>query len=323
MIVTSIGAGMIGANWAAAFLAGGHSVILYDNDVDRLKAGVARTLAAIDLLKSLGLASGDGDVRSKLSTSTNLEEALSKADYVQESISEDVDAKRSLFEAIDAVAGPNLIVGSSTSAIPGTYFMGGLGISDRALVVHPTNPPYVIPLVELCRTPWTSNATVESVRELLTAIGRVCVDVRRELPGYVLNRLQAAVVGEALHLVGEGYVSAADLDNVMAMGLAPRWALGGPFLTGHLNASGGYADYMTRYGAVYRTMIADLNVDYKWSDALLHEIDASVRTAYGNRSVEVLQSARDAALLQLERTLTKLRALPERGAANLALHQSP
>jgi 3-hydroxyacyl-CoA dehydrogenase len=133
--------------------------------------------------------------------------------------------------------------------------------------------------------------------------------VRKELPGYVLNRLQAAVVGEALHLVGEGYVSAADLDNVMAMGLAPRWVLGGPFLTGHLNASGGYADYMTRYGGVYRTMIADLNIDYEWSDELLHEIDASVRATYGNRSVDILQTARDTALLRLEAMAASLRVL--------------
>jgi 3-hydroxyacyl-CoA dehydrogenase len=308
MIVASIGAGLIGANWTAAFLAGGHNVILYDNDASRLQSGATRTLDAIDLLKSLGLTAGD-DVGRKLLTSTDLEEALSNASYVQESISEDVVAKRRLFEAIDAVAGPNVIVGSSTSAIPGTHFMGGLGISDRALVVHPTNPPYAIPLVELCRTPWTSDATVETVRNMLSAIGRVCVDVRKELPGYVLNRLQAAVVGEALHLVGEGYVSAADLDNVMAMGLAPRWVLGGPFLTGHLNASGGYADYMTRYGGVYRTMIADLNIDYEWSDELLHEIDASVRATYGNRSVDILQTARDTALLRLEAMAASLRVL--------------
>jgi L-gulonate 3-dehydrogenase len=310
MNITSIGAGIIGANWAAAFLAGGHTVTLYDTDANRLHAGVTRALDAIDLLKSLSLIPQDVDTKGQLLTSTDLESALQQADYVQESISEDVAAKRALFEAIDAAAGPNIIVGSSTSAIPGTHFMGGLGISARSLVVHPTNPPYVIPLVELCRTPWTSDATIETVRSILTGIGRACVDVQKELPGYILNRLQAAVVGEALHLVGAGYVSPADLDKVMAIGLAPRWALGGPFLAGHLNATGGYADYMIRYGSVYRAMIDDLNIGYEWSEALIHDIDASVRKTYGHRSVAQLQSARDAALLQLEHMAAKLRALP-------------
>jgi len=127
----------------------------------------------------------------------------------------------------------------------------------RCLVAHPVNPPHLVPVVELCGAPWTSASTIERAREVMQAVGQVPVTVRREIDGFVLNRLQGALLSEAMRLVGEGVVSPGDLDATIAAGLGLRWSFMGPFATIELNAPGGVADYAARYAAFYRTLAAD------------------------------------------------------------------
>lgn len=306
MRIGCVGVGLVGASWAAAFVASGHHVTLHDADGDVLATAPARVAAMVAQLQTAGRFVLPG-WEARLVSAATLADAVGTADHVQESIAETLAAKRALVEALAACDNGRMTLGSSTSSIAGSAFLDAVGLAQRSIVVHPTNPPHIIPLVELCRTPATSAATVAAVEALLATTGHVAVHVRAERPGYVLNRLQAAVVGEALHLVGEGVISPEDLDRVMALGLAPRWALGGPFLAGHLNATGGYVDYMTRYRSVWRSMIDDLHVDYQWSPAVITAIDAAVRKAYGDRPVAELQASRDAALLALETALDSLR----------------
>lgn len=244
----------------------------------------------------------------RLSVTTELASGIADADYIQESILEEIPAKRDLFVRLDRLCTAGVTIGSSTSAIHGSAFMGGLGISPQCLVVHPTNPPYLVPLVELCATPWTSAETLTMADNLMKEIGQVPVRIRRELTGYALNRLQAAVVGESLHLVGEGYISAQDLDLVMTAGLGFRWSLTGPFMTGHLNAPNGYQDYMTRYGDVYRQLIRDLRIDYSWTGANLAAADEMIRAGTGGCSIEALQDWRDNALAALRPIMAGLEA---------------
>lgn len=304
--VVCIGAGTIGRGWACAFLGEGHHVVLVDHELSALQAAEREIARTLGLLKSCGDAAAE--LLKSLTATTDLRSALDGADYVQESIVEDVSAKRTLFIQLDKLCAENVVVGSSTSAIAGSDFMGGLRISPRCLVVHPTNPPYLVPLVELCASPWTSEQTLAQTESLLKQMGKTPVRINRELPGYVLNRLQAAVVGEALHLIGKGFISPEDLDKVMTDGLGFRWCIAGPFLTGHLNAPAGYLDYMTRYGHLYQDLIRQLHIDYAWTKQDIAKADEMVRQSTGECAIDELQDWRDRSLRTLGPLLAQINA---------------
>ena len=155
-----------------------------------------------------------------------------------------------MFAALDALAPAAAVLASSTSAIPASQFTEALAGRARCLVAHPVNPPHLVPVVELCGAPWTAAATIERARAVMTEVGQVPIVVRRELDGFILNRLQGALLSEAMRLVGEGYVSPEDLDKTVAHGLGLRWSFMGPFATIELNAPGGVADYCARYSGI-------------------------------------------------------------------------
>lgn len=251
-----VGLGVIGRSWAIAFARAGWQVRLFDAQpavADKAVAQIDRALAK--------LGQQDSGVRERIRPVDTLADALDGANYIQESIREDIDLKRAIFRDLDREAGPETLIGSSTSGLPGSAFMGGLDISPRCLVVHPTNPPHLVPLTELCRTLWTSDAGFAAISQIMTTIGQVPVTIHREITGFVLNRLQSAVVQEALSLVGRGIIDPIDLDKVMAFGLGLRWAFMGPFETGHLNADGGYRDYMAKYASDWEGDFRDLARD--------------------------------------------------------------
>ncbi len=149
------------------------------------------------------------------------------------------------------------MLASSTSAIPASRFTEELAGRARCLVAHPVNPPHLVPVVELCGAPWTAPATIERALAVFTEIGQVPIVVRRELDGFILNRLQGALLSEAMRLVGEGYVSPEDLDKTVREGLGLRWSFMGPLATIELNAPGGVADYCARYGGFYRRLLQE------------------------------------------------------------------
>ncbi|MFN3591382.1 MAG: 3-hydroxyacyl-CoA dehydrogenase NAD-binding domain-containing protein [Thermaurantiacus sp.] len=308
MHIFCIGAGPVGCSWAASFLAAGHDVSLWDDDDTARAAAVQRIEIALGLVAP--------PARGRLNLLRRPEPVLASVDHVQESISEILADKQRLFAMLDTGLAPHATLGSSTSAIPGSAFLCGLRLSPRAMVVHPTNPPHIIPLVELCRTPETADAAVSSVRALLATTGHETVDVRREIGGYLLNRMQAALVAEALHLVQAGVATPADIDTVVATGLAPRWAMGGPFLTGHLNADGGYLDYMTRYASVWRGLVEGLHGKADWSEETLIAIDRDVRERFGGAPSEHVLAARDHALMALYGALRMARATLSPNAAS-------
>ena len=145
---------------------------------------------------------------------------------------------------------------SSTSAITASRFTEDLPGRGRCLIGHPVNPPHLIPLVELCGAPWTSPDAIERARNIYREIGQVPVTINREINGFVLNRLQGALLAEAFRLVGEGYISAEDLDHTVKDGLGLRWSFLGPFETIELNAPGGIPDYCARYTGFYKELAA-------------------------------------------------------------------
>ena len=175
--------------------------------------------------------------------------AVAGVDYVQESVFERTDVKRSVYEALDPLLGDAAtVVGSSSSGIPASEFTGGLRISPRCLVAHPVNPPHLVPVVELVPAPWTALETVDAAHALMLGVGQYPIRIARELRGFILNRLQGVLLREAWALYEEGYCSAADIDATISKGLGYRWSFMGPFETIDLNAPGGIADYAARLG---------------------------------------------------------------------------
>jgi len=220
---------------------------------------------------------------------------------VQENLPEQVEIKREVFRTLDMLAPTAAVLASSTSAIPASQFTEMLAGRARCLVAHPVNPPHLVPVVELCGAPWTSAAAIERARSVMAEVGQVPVVVRRELDGFILNRLQGALLSEAMRLVGEGYVSPEDLDKTVAHGLGLRWSFMGPFATIELNAPGGVADYCARYGGFYRKLAADPPAPQVWdaehSARVVAALGASPTPAERERKMNI----RDRRLLALAR----------------------
>jgi 3-hydroxyacyl-CoA dehydrogenase len=200
-------------------------------------AAHARIARSLDDLRAHGLVPDAAAGAARVQVVDTLEDAVRAADYIQESGPEVLKVKREMFAALDAVAPADSVLASSTSAIVASQFTEALAGRARCIVAHPVNPPHLAPVVELCGAPWTSEATKARAREVMQHAGQVPIDVRREIDGFVLNRLQAALLTEAFRLVQEGVVSPRDLDHTVADGLGLRWAFMGPFATIELNAA--------------------------------------------------------------------------------------
>jgi L-gulonate 3-dehydrogenase len=278
MKVACIGAGTVGHAWAVAFASAGHEVALYDVIAGEVEArSLPKARETLELLVRGGMIDEPADVvAARISAADSVEAAVAGAGYVQESAREDVEVKRQVFTTIAAAAPREAILASSTSAIPGSEFLLHIAEPERALVVHPVNPPSLIPLVELCATPRTSGAVLAAARAFMVQIGMKPVTVLKEIDGFLLNRLQYTLVAEALHLVGEGYCSAEDIDAVMTHGLAMRWASIGPFEVAHLNAPDGFMGFVNRFGPMMRRLGADARADYDWSPELAERIHAGL-----------------------------------------------
>ena len=201
-----------------------------------------------------GLASDPAAAAKRLKVAASLEDAVAGAELVQESGPERLDVKRDVFARLDAAAAPEAILATSSSFIVTSRFAEGLKGRHRCLVAHPVNPPHVVPIVELSGAPFTTPDTIAKARAIYDSVGQVPIVVKKEIDGFILNRMQAVLLSEAMRLVGEGYVSAEDLDKTIRDGLGLRWAFMGPFETIELNAPGGIPDYCARYGeTLYRT----------------------------------------------------------------------
>jgi L-gulonate 3-dehydrogenase len=295
-----IGAGLIGRSWAMVFARAGWSVHLYDSDPAQVDAARGRIEAGLREQQASGLADDAAAAAARIAYVTNLEVALADVDWVQESAPENLDVKCQLYPHVDRATPPAAIIASSTSGIKASLFTENLSGRARCLVAHPINPPHLVPVVELCGAPWTSPATVERAREVMHGIGQVPIVVRRELDGFIVNRLQGALLSEALRLVGEGYVSPQDLDKTVQDGLGLRWSFIGPFATIELNAPGGVADYCARYGSIYRAVAANPPAPVVWDAANVDRV-ASQLESLTPEARDARMRWRDARLLALRR----------------------
>lgn len=254
--VAIVGSGLIGRAWATIFARAGWNVRLNDPHIPTLKAAPRLIRDELHALARHGLCSDPDGAVARVSIAASLQEALLDVEFVQENGPEIVEDKKAIFAQLDRLAPPNALLVSSTSAITASRFTETLPGRARCLVGHPVNPPHLVPLVELCGAPWTSPDAIERARNIYREIGQVPVTINREINGFVLNRLQGALLAEAFRLVGEGYISAEDLDHTVKDGLGLRWSFLGPFETIELNAPGGIPDYCARYTGFYKELAA-------------------------------------------------------------------
>lgn len=276
--VACIGVGLVGCAWAVVFARAGFAVNIHDADAAVLEAAPGRIRLQLDALSDQGLVDEPPSVvAGRVRVVALLEEAVRNAVYVQESILEKADLKRALLEQLEPLDDGRRIIGSSTSGIPASAFASGLRISDRVLVVHPVNPPSLIPLVELVPSPDTGADALNFARELMLACDQSPITVRREIDGFVLNRLQAVLLREAWALVKDGIASVEDIDKTVRDGLGWRWSFMGPFETIDLNAVGGVADYARRLGPLYQRIAASRDHSDSWDAELIAEVEAQRR----------------------------------------------
>jgi L-gulonate 3-dehydrogenase len=252
--VAIVGVGLIGRAWAAIFARAGWQVRLTDPHVPTLTAAPRLIRDELHALARHGLADDPDGAVARVSVAGSLEEAVMDVAFVQENGPEKVEEKQTIFALLDKLAPPDALLVSSTSAITASRFTEDLPGRARCLVGHPVNPPHLVPLVELCGAPWTAPEAIDRAREIYRGIGQVPVTIVKEINGFVLNRLQGALLAEAFRLVGEGYISAEDLDHTVKDGLGLRWSFLGPFETIELNAPGGIPDYCARYTGFYREL---------------------------------------------------------------------
>ncbi|MCB8874319.1 3-hydroxyacyl-CoA dehydrogenase [Acidisoma silvae] len=276
--IAIIGAGLIGRAWSIVFARGGHDVWLWDPQASAVPASRDFIAARLPELAEAGLLRGESEsaILGRLHGAATLEQALDGAVHAQENGPEDVGRKRELFARMDAVAAAHTVLASSTSTIRASLFSEGLPGAGRCLVAHPVNPPYLIPIVELGPAPWTDPAVVQRTRVLMEDAGMVPATVKKEIDGFLLNRLQAALLTEAMYLVEEGYADPADIDATVREGLGLRWSFMGPFETIDLNAPAGLADYCARYGGPFREMMAASKTP-SWSPDLIGRLHDAQR----------------------------------------------
>jgi len=274
--VAVVGCGLIGRAWAVSFARGGFEVALWDPRREAIDAALAFAREMLPELARYGPAADTPEAAlARIRPAASLAEALAGADYVQENGPEREEAKRAIFAELDRLAAPDAVLASSSSTIPASVFAGDLPGRARCLVAHPVNPPCLVPVVELVPAPFTSAEAMARAEEIMTRCGQVPVRLAREVRGFVLNRLQAALLAEAFELVREGVVSVEDLDHTVKDGLGLRWAFMGPFETIDLNAPEGVRDYFARYGEALRALLRWKPA--AWDEALVSEIERQRR----------------------------------------------
>ena len=299
--IAIVGSGFIGRAWAISFARAGNDVVLWDQVAAATAgardyvAGVLGDLEANDLLRG----QSPDQVLARISVASDLSDALRGASHIQENTPENRDIKREVFSLIDGLADKDAVIASSSSALLPSTFTDHLAGRHRCLVVHPLNPPYLIPAVEVVPARWTSPETVERTRALLVAAGHAPLVMQRELDGFIMNRLQGALLEEAFRLVADGYASIEDVDIGIRDGLALRWSFMGPFETIDLNAPAGVRDYVERYQGIYENLFSQMQRRVDWAGPVLDTVESDRRKKLSSDKLRERQVWRDRRLMAL------------------------
>ncbi|HTP84378.1 MAG TPA: 3-hydroxyacyl-CoA dehydrogenase NAD-binding domain-containing protein [Alphaproteobacteria bacterium] len=301
--VAVIGAGTIGASWAAYFLSRGLQVTAWDPRPDT-EGFVRRFIAeAWPALSRLGLAAGADPGR--VTFAKDAAAATAGAEFVQESGPEREDLKIDLFRALDAAVAPEIVIASSSSGLLMSRIQDGCRHPGRCVIGHPFNPPHLIPLVEVVGGHKTQPQAVARAMAFYAQVGKEPIHVRKEVKGHIANRLQAALWREAVHLLAEDVASVADIDKAIAFGPGLRWAFMGPNTTFHLaGGEGGMAHFLAHLGTPMESWWADLGAP-RLSPEIRKRIVDGVAEAVGGRGIPELAAERDRRLLAILAALAR------------------
>jgi 3-hydroxyacyl-CoA dehydrogenase len=296
-----IGSGFVGRAWAISFARAGCEVALWDQDKDAPGNALAYIERLLPDLEANDLLNGGtaGEVAVRIHVAPTLESALEGAAHVQENTPEDVEVKRAVFARLDTAAPTDAVLASSTSAILPSAFTENLKGRARCLVVHPINPPYLVPAAEVVPAPWTDRAVVERAAGFLRAAGHAPIVMKREIDGFVMNRLQGALLEEAFRLVDQGYAAVEDVDVGIREGLALRWSFMGPFETIDLNAPAGVRDYADRYQGIYSGVFRSSQWRVDWSGPVMDVVESERRKSLAADKLGERQAWQDRRLIAL------------------------
>ena len=300
--IACIGAGLIGQGWATEFSSKGFDVILQDIDEAILDTAIKRVRENLRLMEENSFL-GKGEAHNalkRIKTTTNIDEAVKTAEYVQESVPDNYDVKRRIFKEMDAAAPGHSILASSASGLVMTEIQKVTTKPGRCVLAHPMLPVHLLPVVEIVGGEQTHRETVKTTQEFMKAVGKIPIVLNKEVPGYIVNRLQAALLREAIDLVDKGIASAEDVDRAFSMGIGPRDPIIGPLFRIHL-AGNGIEGFFENYGQSYNyrweTMETWTSVPVSAKNAVIRGVNEmeAVRT----KSLEEIKSWRDEMLVKI------------------------
>ncbi len=292
--VAVVGTGVIGRSWIPVFARAGCTVRVFDPNPEMALAAMEWFRNDLRSLRDQGkIKKKEAKARfGRVTLTETLEAALKGVGYVQESGPERPDIKNAMYLEIDRAAPAKAILGSSTSALDMTIIAQGVPGAHRCIVAHPVNPPHVVPAVEILGGASTDKKVIARTVTFMRELGQTPVVMKKFVPGFVLNRMQAALIREAVDLVASGVCDVEGVDAAIRDGLGLRWALMGPFGVANTNADGGLREYFTKYGGAYHAIWADLNTarqfDAELIDRLGRETDSMM-----NATLEAQRQWRD------------------------------
>jgi 3-hydroxyacyl-CoA dehydrogenase len=299
--IALVGCGLVGGAWGIVFARAGFDVTLYDPSPQSIEAALQFARSAAPGLAEQGLLNGESAeaVLGRLHPAASLAEAVRGADYIQESAPERLPIKQALYKEMAPLAKADAILASSTSGLPASAFTADIPGRERCLVTHPINPPHLVPLVELVPAPWTAPEVVDRTEALMRRVGQVPIRLNREIAGFVVNRLQSAMLAEAFRLVEDGICTAPEVDAAVSEGLGLRWFFMGPFETIDLNAQGGVADYCEKLGPMYYDLAKEQADPRPWGKELVATVEAQRRQKTPADQLDARKAWRDRCLAAL------------------------
>lgn len=300
--ITIIGGGTIGASWAALCLANGMIVTLSDpaeNVKEKVEEFIFRAKSSL-----INLGYSDFNTK-KLFFESDLQKAVSQAEIIQENGPEKLDFKVELWEKIEASAPNKALFLSSSSGISATKQSVRLKVPGRLIIGHPFNPPHLMPLVEVVPGEHTPEELVSDALSFYKSLGKSPVVIRKEVSGFVANRLQSAMFRECLSLVKEKVISVSDLDKIVTTSLGIRWMVNGPFLAFHLGGGeGGFTHFCTQFSSIMESSWEEQSSrKIEFNEDLINKVSAQIGEAYGKSSISQLAEARDSTEVKLIRSI--------------------
>jgi len=271
------GAGLIGASWAIGFANAGYKSLVYDSNEDSFKKF---EIVSDQLLKDLTIINPDLDVekiKSNIILNCSIEDICKNSVLIQESIIEDLESKKNIFQELDRLSPKNTILASSSSYLLISKISENVTYKDRCISAHPALPPHVVPFVEVCGSLETTSEIIEKALSLYKEANYAAIVVNKETEGFVLNRLQGALLNEAVRLHEGGYASMDDIDIAVRHALGIRWAFMGPFEIMDLNSPDGIKDSFTRYKTGIQNLAKEQNSVPEYSDEYINSLEEEQR----------------------------------------------